>query len=1299
MFGSLQYIMWTDYYQAPVPLTILYTGNAYDDLNQPMTYSLNFTCPPPPILYVNSYSGPLVRNRVVPMMLYPPGFTDGFQTVVKVSDQFLPIYGEYLCSALGYTCLMYTLRADPENTGTLVQLYIYPDIALVEFDKYRLPINITVTNTARKAWIIFPALVTQTTQLTQGVVAFNYNMDIGLVPRKFNPNFAAVITHTPGATYFLNPNASAPSAMACFKVVKPVTNLEDGTVRTLAISVITTVKMMLLEVTNNPVSIYNYNLLTTDPITKPATVSNVIGLNNGQKFTSTFILPSYVRCSFTNAPTGLWFGSELTYPFGVTNIVSGGNTTLSFTFSASNFMPSNLLQMDCAYGTVTITTPIASNRTDIKRPSVEAFELVPLKDNLFILRATFVDDMSGFARLHIYFSTGEIYDVDYRDLYSGTNLNGNYEKLITLNYATNETPKFYMFLTDYSTNMGPNDLGYSISGMVQGFKTGNYIIGPEDFTLFYFDKYEMDVSNQTMMNKLYIRSPKLRNRWQVTMTYGAVEENPLYQNKGVYDASRDLYVITFNVPARTMTKQMQYYITLKPAKTVNSPSNYSPDRSFYLPNLVGSIIINSDQLIKQFPYSSVVNIKSTYGDELPPMITYVMAVPSNTPVMTVAGNMEIGWNLTIGDHFNGFHHGIIRVISDVDGFERTILVNSSNRIEGNETIGVYQVLFNVTSDFKTQTFTFRDIDLYDKSMNLATYRSFERQFKTLSPLAYIVDYIDSVLQLNIKLTTASNDVTPPVLETLDVLTPIVDVGSTERWVKIQFTVRDAGGMSPRHNPVVYLTGYLFETFKMVAEIYGQNADPNVYTYQAIGELPYGFGFTSAGQNIDSPEVYISVYGLVDKSQNINGYSTSMLPNNGLVTSTMGIKFTHISPIFEGYMLDPNGAPIITVYGKNFAKDVMMADTANPTIFNKTFGSVVVAVFNFTTPTNEPTTMVVLLKNFDGTYYSNPIGISYFPPVVVVIPTVNCSGTPQCSNHGECSPTFGCQCYDGYYGDDCSSKAVPNVPVINPDYPTTVYTFNSSGMTIVGEIEIVRVRVLDQLGAELVSFPINQWNVSSPSSTGYAYDYVSNFGPNNGATIKVGVRWFTKDENITFAGDVLPMKNNTIKYTITLSNYVFPSQLDSMQVVMRATINTTDPNSCSAEQFGYTEGNKDNLFWMRVKVQSYSVYGHFIQKAMVDGRSFTRQAVMDPDFQLLLDIDDASTVDGAVCSKRKDGGGSGSSKLSTLAIVGIVVLCVVIVAAIVVAVVMRMRAVRRRQSEVHRIQMKLNRLSEQQPQQQ
>ncbi|GAM28466.1 hypothetical protein SAMD00019534_116420 [Acytostelium subglobosum LB1] len=1289
--------------------------------------------PPPPTtvlppLTMSGYTGGFINTMATPMKGQPPMRINVYQSYVVVNGSIDGADMTYTCTANCYVCYpILNKQLGPQSW--LVQVMIYPTPKCMDstVPNYASPFTIVMNVANRNASLTFPALVNTTTSVTQQFVEYNYDIGTGIVPTRYDPNYYAMATSQPGAgTYFvstnmtLNPNvAQAFNILFEYKSIKPVLNMPNGDIRTLILSKVSSAELLVYEAVDMPLSIKNYTKTTGAPAPPTPNISDILEGVSSTSFKTRFTLPSYRQCTYGYSPSVEGWTSAIQYPFGVIAVQDNGATDMAFSFFASKYSGSNAYAIDCYFGRVNIPMP-GPFVNDTRPPVVKTWNLTQVSAHLYVVRVNIVDDLSGFGRMMLYFETGDMIDITIEDLIEGDSLDGTYEKAFMIYNITNlVNPKYSYILSDRVGNSPIAD------NAPLGFMTSSFRIGADDLTVFYFDKYEMDVSSAPMNNTLYLASPRAKPNWKPIIFFGSIDDNPNYMATGYYDAKLKLFVIPFTVPARTMTTKMKFFINFQLSDFTTAMRWFQQDSAST------NLVIDSAPIQALFPSTSIVNIISQYGDELPPQLAGIDAHPSLTVTLDANSQATIGWNISIRDEGNGFARGVFNVISTVDGTPRRFEFTPANRTSGDDQYGNYEIRFQVDSKGRNQTYTFLDIELFDKSMNRALYESAVETFKTLSPIAYIIS--DYVHEFNINVTTyqVPSD-SWPRLESLQFTRQYVDVGTQYRDVEVFFTVR-AYDYSLRHMPCVYLTGLVFEIYKMEARLVNVSAD-NVYTFTATGYLPYAFA-TSTGngaQVIPSPmTAMVSLYGLMDTNQHMVGYSNDQLPGAN-VQKTLLITYTHNNPVLDRYIVDTDG--IVTVFGKNFAPNCSLVAFAgdqpdfhfppNTSIFTRIDGVYVIATFSFNL--TEPTSLYIQMRNNDTLISNNllfnyvPQGGNVTPPVDPPGPTINCTGTgnPPCSGNGVCSPTFGCQCNGTWYGDDCSSHAVPTTPVINPDSPTTVYTFNISGLTIVGEIEVIRVRVLDQLGAELVAYPLNQWNVST--ITNQSFDYVSAFGQNSGARIKVNVRWFTEDEDIKFAGDILPMKKNTIKYTITLSNYTFPSQLDSMQVVMRATINTTDANSCSVQQYGFANQSDGDLYWMRVKVQSYSVYGHFIQKALVDGRpsritnvlldettqivnnntqssqtliginvhAFEKQALMDPDFQLLLDIDDAKDVDGAICKR-----GSSGTKLSGLAIAGIVVLCVAFVAAIVVAIVFRMRANRRQKKELGRINVRLAQMNQ------
>ncbi|GAM22609.1 hypothetical protein SAMD00019534_057840 [Acytostelium subglobosum LB1] len=730
---------------------------------------------------------------------------------------------------------------------------------------------------------------------------------------------------------------------------------------------------------------------------------------------------------------------------------------------------------------------------------------------------------------------------------------------------------------------------------------------------------------------------------------------------------------------------------------------------------MGATIIDCAILKTRF-VNATVNVISTYADEFPPMIRLIKQHPAPTYLFPAISTKErIGWNITIEDHMNGFERGYINVTSNVDYTVRQIWFYLADRLPGsNATVGEYHVTFDIYNYTRSQRFTIQDIQLFDSSQNTATMTSGTGQVSmTISPTAYINDDPHSSVY-SIKLNAAGTDLLPPSIISLDVVTTSINVGSINRNVTIRFTVNVTSGVGYDMDrmPMVYLTGHVFEIFTMKSKHIGN------MEFEASGYLPYGFGATHG-------KVLVSIYGLMDLSSNYIGYTNRDLVSLALGTPTdITITFDHTIPIIENVAL---GDGTITVYGRNFGTDPnKLEGYFNSTTAPKaSFHSGIMLVFPFT-QTNSSLSMSIQVSYNNQS--SNQMGVEVYvqapvtpppgtPPPVTPNVTVTCPAA-GCSHGGVCSPTLGCVCTPGWYGEGCDSEAVPNIPTTLPGSPTTVYTYDDPATgQLYGDINVIKVRELDNDGQIHATYDLTKWNMTNTSPL--ITEYRTLFA-NDTASIKVTITWFNESRDVKFAGEVMSMSPSTIKYTIEVERYTFNSKLNSIQVVMAASINITDLSSCSTRQYGYADGSMPSVYWMRVKVQKYSLYGRFIQKALVDGRAaivtntllneslqapdahssqtiiainvqhFDDKVIMDPDFHLLIDTSDAKD---STSSDRTCPGGSNGVKLSPLAIAGIVVLCVAVVIGLGVAIALRHKMVMRSRRETLRVRSKMAELVE------
>ncbi|KAN0050848.1 hypothetical protein ACTA71_004144 [Dictyostelium dimigraforme] len=176
-----------------------------------------------------------------------------------------------------------------------------------------------------------------------------------------------------------------------------------------------------------------------------------------------------------------------------------------------------------------------------------------------------------------------------------------------------------------------------------------------------------------------------------------------------------------------------------------------------------------------------------------------------------------------------------------------------------------------------------------------------------------------------------------------------------------------------------------------------------------------------------------------------------------------------------------------------------------------------------------------------------------------------------------------------------------------------------------------------------------------------------------------------------------MNPSSIKSTIKITKYPFKSSLNTLQLVMSASLSKTNSvdndDTCSSKQFGNTTNGDDSNF-SKIQVGDHSVYGRFIKRAIIDSKvqsieniqldqsmnsisnSYSTQSfigitipqylnftIIDPDFSILID-QTAASIDSnnSICSNNI------SSSLSKGQIAGIVIGGVAFLAVIVTCIV-------------------------------
>ncbi|KAF2075453.1 hypothetical protein CYY_003234 [Polysphondylium violaceum] len=394
-----------------------------------------------------------------------------------------------------------------------------------------------------------------------------------------------------------------------------------------------------------------------------------------------------------------------------------------------------------------------------------------------------------------------------------------------------------------------------------------------------------------------------------------------------------------------------------------------------------------------------------------------------------------------------------------------------------------------------------------------------------------------------------------------------------------------------------------------------------------------------------------------------------------------------------------GSPIQVVPIQNYQVDSRFKSLADNSFTRKIYMAVTMPSYS-TSAAIDPD-FSYLLENTKASS-SQPGAICYeVPPVLPTNPPQECLN--QCSGNGQCS-TQGCICTLPWTGLDCSSKIVviSKPPTLNSTNPETTIILpkeeneSEKKPEFYAIISVIGLNELDKDGTILFQYPLNKWTVVDKESqyaqfTNSTYHYmteITNKFDQSNTTLNVSIDYFDLPEavNITFANQVLTMNPYSLKYSIDISKYSFSSSLNTLQLVVTASLESTK-SDCSLLQTGNTVESESEF--VKMQVNDHSLYGRFIKRGVIDGRIkavsntpldtqynsistssksqtyiginipfYVNSAQLDPDFSVLVDTRSASGNTNAICSKSDSKNSLTTAQIAGIVIGGVVFLFIV-----------------------------------------
>ncbi|EGG20431.1 EGF-like domain-containing protein [Cavenderia fasciculata] len=244
--------------------------------------------------------------------------------------------------------------------------------------------------------------------------------------------------------------------------------------------------------------------------------------------------------------------------------------------------------------------------------------------------------------------------------------------------------------------------------------------------------------------------------------------------------------------------------------------------------------------------------------------------------------------------------------------------------------------------------------------------------------------------------------------------------------------------------------------------------------------------------------------------------------------------------------------------------------------------------------------------------------------------------PQCdSQHGTCNNKTGrCDCQSGYTGYNCSTlidngdgegEVIVKPPVIgesgNSFIPGTGYNFSVS-LSYLREVDmdnqpIKTLPMSDIKWTNRSSLPFNSSTTTS-SSIASKERFEGHF-PNDTCSVQLDLTIFSKETIIYFAGEPITMPTNSIKYEITIYNWTFSGQVNSLEAIYSAITDKQTEYQCEDQETSFLNDQNDNISWFEIYAGGATMHAKFADRVIVDDRYYTSRVSILPSNDQLYNL--------------------------------------------------------------------------------
>ncbi|KAM9973016.1 hypothetical protein ACTFIR_012387 [Dictyostelium discoideum] len=267
---------------------------------------------------------------------------------------------------------------------------------------------------------------------------------------------------------------------------------------------------------------------------------------------------------------------------------------------------------------------------------------------------------------------------------------------------------------------------------------------------------------------------------------------------------------------------------------------------------------------------------------------------------------------------------------------------------------------------------------------------------------------------------------------------------------------------------------------------------------------------------------------------------------------------------------------------------------------------------------------------------------------------NCPNNCTNSNQGNCNTSNGeCNCINNYYSFDCSLKRNNNTGGSNGG--NTSIDPSTGGTNITDYQVNFQIYFKNLFEIDFKGNIVNQYSLQSNWTLNKTKDSQANSIYKLTQIIQQSCEIVTLIEEIStskqysFAGSTFTLDAGSIKLTISISNYIYNSILNTLQLQLISSVdNESEESDCNIKQVSTNETNTSSFIYIKISKDNRVLQGRFINQILSDGRPtylstdikkdgnsviatlnlphFVNQSIIDPDFSVLLENDFKSECD-------------------------------------------------------------------------